>query len=216
MLAKPRPRERRANLSQGNDIGLSKELWGIELIETATTVGGVTLNSGSIVLTTDRTDTIGAVTVEPQDLFYLTVTQTTMVGGTSVATATMLLDGSDVYLDAAGEDIDALTLQSPPNAAPVLDNLGAMQLTTIGQNSLNTSGDLVSAIILSAGGDRITDANTGAVEGLAITAVDNTNGSWQYSIDGGASWAGFGAVSRFVRRCPGRFGQRSNSICPRC
>ena len=170
-------------------------MWGIELIETATNVGGVTLNSGSIVLTTDGTDTIGAITVEPQDIFYLDVTQTTMVGGTSVATATMLLDGSDVYLDSGDEEINALTLQSPDNAAPVLDNLGAMQLTTIGQNSLNTSGDLVSAIILSAGGDRITDANTGAVEGLAITAVDNTNGSWQYSTDGGASWAGFGAVS---------------------
>ena len=46
-----------------------------------------------------------------------------------------------------------------------------------------------------AGGDRITDADAGALEGLAVTGVDDTNGTWQYSTDGGTSWLAFGAVS---------------------
>lgn len=31
--------------------------------------------------------------------------------------------------------------------------------------------------------------------GIAITGADNTNGTWQYSTDGGASWTAFGSLS---------------------
>jgi hypothetical protein len=49
------------------------------------------------------------------------------------------------------------------------------------------AGTLVSALIASAGGDRITDPDSGALEGIAIVGADSAGGTWQFSLDG-ASW----------------------------
>ncbi|MEH1968785.1 beta strand repeat-containing protein [Nostoc sp.] len=85
----------------------------------------------------------------------------------------------------------------PTNTAPTLDNTGNPILVTITQDitTADNLGTLVSAILAKgAGGDPITDADTGAVEGIAVIGVDNTNGKWQYSTDGGNNWIDF-AVS---------------------
>ena len=81
------------------------------------------------------------------------------------------------------------------NTAPVLDNSGNMTLTTINEDATANAGNTVAAIISSAGGDRITDANASAVEGIAITALTSGNGTWQYSTDGGTIWTAVGSVS---------------------
>ena len=61
-----------------------------------------------------------------------------------------------------------------------MDDTNAMILTTIPQNRQNNAGDLISAIIASAGGDPITDAD-GDPEGIAIIdAPGNGQGAWQY------------------------------------
>jgi VCBS repeat-containing protein len=78
------------------------------------------------------------------------------------------------------------------NDAPVLDNSGAMTLTTITEDDDNPLGDTVASVVASAGGDRITDADTGAVEGIAVTALTGA-GTWQYNI--GSGWTDIGAVS---------------------
>ena len=70
-----------------------------------------------------------------------------------------------------------------------------MTFTTITEDQTTNSGNTVASIILSAGGDRITDVDTGAVEGIAITAMTNGNGTWQYSTDGGTTWTIVGTVS---------------------
>ncbi|HKB02719.1 MAG TPA: Ig-like domain-containing protein, partial [Gemmataceae bacterium] len=49
------------------------------------------------------------------------------------------------------------------------------------------------------GGDRITDPDAGAVEGIAVTATAG-NGTWQFSTDDGASWADLGAVTPTAAR----------------
>ncbi|MCH9662935.1 MAG: hypothetical protein K0U66_04665, partial [Gammaproteobacteria bacterium] len=91
-------------------------------------------------------------------------------------------------------DSDAVSITiDPVNDAPVLDNGGVMSLTTITEDDINNSGDLVSAIIASAVGDRITDADSGAVEGIAISSLVNSNGTWQY--DSGSGWTDVGSVS---------------------
>ena len=54
-----------------------------------------------------------------------------------------------------------------------------------------TAGDLVSAIV----GASISDVNSGALEGIAVTALDNSNGTWQYSTDNGSTWADVGTVA---------------------
>jgi len=80
------------------------------------------------------------------------------------------------------------------NDAPVLDDSVAMFLTDITEDDTNPAGDTVAQIILSAGGDRITDPNLSPLEGVAVFGVDDTNGQWQY--DAGAGWTAFGALSQ--------------------
>jgi hypothetical protein len=75
----------------------------------------------------------------------------------------------------------------------VVDNTGTMVLTNVVEDATNPTGDTVAAIISSAGGDRITDVDSGAVEGVAVIGVDDTNGQWQY--DAGGGWTAFGAVT---------------------
>ncbi len=81
------------------------------------------------------------------------------------------------------------------NDAPVLDDSGTMTLTTITEDETTNGGQTVASIIASAGGDRITDVDSGAVEGIAITSLNSGNGTWQYSINNGSSWSDIGTVS---------------------
>jgi uncharacterized delta-60 repeat protein len=81
------------------------------------------------------------------------------------------------------------------NDAPVLDNTGIHSLPTISEDATNTAGDTVANLIASAGGDSITDVDLGATEGIGIYNADSSNGDWEYSIDGGTSWNGFGSPS---------------------
>ena len=53
------------------------------------------------------------------------------------------------------------------------------------------TGDTVAAIVIDGS---ITDAD-GAVEAIAVTGVDDTNGTWEYSTDGGSTFNAIGAVS---------------------
>src|SRR5262249_33744256 len=100
--------------------------------------------------------------------------------------------GSSAYsVESAGVSIAVTSV----NDAPVLDASGTMTFTSIDEDDANNSGDLVSTIIASAGGDRIIDVDAGAVEGIAVTALVGGNGSWEYSVDGGTSWSAIGSVS---------------------
>ena len=46
-----------------------------------------------------------------------------------------------------------------------------------------------------AGGSPITDPDSGALEGVAVTGVDDSNGTWQYDANADGTWLAFGAVS---------------------
>ena len=86
------------------------------------------------------------------------------------------------------------------NDAPVVDTSGTMTLTAINEDvlpSANTGSTVRSIIDSSAANsdDAITDVDTGAVEGIAVTSVDDANGTWEYSVNGGTNWTAFGAVS---------------------
>ncbi len=69
------------------------------------------------------------------------------------------------------------------NDAPDLDISGTMTFHSITEDQIGNGGQSVASLILSAGGDRITDVDTGAVEGIAITSFTSGNGTWQYSVD---------------------------------
>ncbi len=104
-------------------------------------------------------------------------------------TLTVLSTDSNSSTDS---DTVAITVNAVNNA-PVLDNSGLMSLTTITEDDINNSGDLVSAIIASAGGDRITDVDPGALEGIAIASLASSNGTWEYNT--GSGWTAVGSVS---------------------
>ena len=52
-------------------------------------------------------------------------------------------------------------------------------------------------------GDRSTDVDAGAIEGIAVITVDNTNGAWEFSTNAGGSWTAFGAPSTSAARLLG-------------
>ena len=43
--------------------------------------------------------------------------------------------------------------------------------------------------------DNVTDVDSGALLGIAVTAADTSNGSWYYSTDNGTNWNALGAVA---------------------
>ncbi len=81
------------------------------------------------------------------------------------------------------------------NLAPVLDTTGNPALPSIQQGTSNPTGMRVTDLIASLGGTGITDADVGALKGIAVTEADNTNGTWQFSTNGGTTWANLGSVS---------------------
>jgi hypothetical protein len=80
------------------------------------------------------------------------------------------------------------------NSAPVLN--GANDLAGISEDQATNPGTLVSALIAG----QVTDIDAGALTGIAVTAVNNTNGAWQYSTDGGSSWSAFGTPTAAASR----------------
>jgi len=99
-------------------------------------------------------------------------------GGTNIVTGN-IYNGSWAGVLGAGNI--SLGLAAPPQ--PVLSPI-APKLPTI-PNNITTAinqGSLVSSFI----GSSISSASD---QGIAITAVDNTNGTWEYSTDNGASWS---------------------------
>ena len=94
----------------------------------------------------------------------------------------------------AGADLDAtaraMTINvATVNNAPVLS--GADDLDPIAEDAAVNDGTPISALI----GGHVTDADAGAIAGIAVVSVDDTNGTWQYSLDAGASWTDFGTPS---------------------
>ncbi|NQE34158.1 Ig-like domain-containing protein [Microcoleus asticus] len=84
------------------------------------------------------------------------------------------------------------------NNAPVLNNSGSPILTAINEDvpPASNTGSLVSTLIAGA----VTDPDTADTQGIAVTATDNTNGSWEYSTDSGATWTAFGTPSTAAAR----------------
>ncbi|MGB7324303.1 MAG: tandem-95 repeat protein, partial [Rubripirellula sp.] len=81
------------------------------------------------------------------------------------------------------------------NDAPVLDTSDDLRLPTITEDEVNNGGRTVAQILASGGGTPISDADSGSVEGIAITTRNNGRGLWEYSIDGGSNWSVVGTVS---------------------
>jgi len=83
-----------------------------------------------------------------------------------------------------------------PNNAPLLDSSGDPFLAPIAEDDQGNNGTLVSAILASgSNASLISDPDPDAQPGIAVIAVDEANGLWQYSTDGGGTWTDFAAVA---------------------
>ena len=112
----------------------------------------------------------------------------------NVALRSVAFDVSDGALTSAPATRDVQV--AAVNDAPVLDNSAAMLLTTIGRAHANSPGNTVAQVIGSVGGDRITDVDSAALEGVALTGTTTGGlGAWQYSLDGGGNWTAVGALN---------------------
>jgi hypothetical protein len=121
--------------------------------------------------------------------YYIQV-ETTGAGGVFVG-----VDESGTYADGdlrnpdgsaeAGKDMAFRLVNTASNAAPVLS--GANDLAAIDEDPQSNAGTLVSALIAG----QASDADAGALRGIAVTNVVHGSGAWQFSTDGGASWRPF-------------------------
>jgi hypothetical protein len=154
-----------------------------------TSLGGFTNLGGGLYR---FTGTAGSATTALQGLTFDPAENRVAPGATETTTFTITVDDA-----VATPYIDATTsvISMSINDAPVLDPAGDMTLVDVSESDPNPVGNDVATIIASAGGDRITDVDAGALEGIAVVGVDDTNGSWQYSTDGGGIWTAFGLVS---------------------
>jgi hypothetical protein len=136
--------------------------------------------------------------------YRLQYTQQTQGGEYRITIGTEVADLAGNFLNQDGDSTNGEATQdvardrfnlvppAPANSAPRLDTAGAFRMPDLREDT-PTSGVLVRDLIASAGGDRITDPNTGAREGIAIIAANVSHGTWQYSLDNGRTWRALGS-----------------------
>ncbi len=90
--------------------------------------------------------------------------------------------------------VNADRLNIKVNKAPIIDPNLVDIVGNIPVNPATNPGTLVSAIL----GTGFSDDQT-ALKGIAVTAVDNSNGTWEYALDG-TTWQAFGSPSNSVAR----------------
>ncbi len=86
------------------------------------------------------------------------------------------------------------------NVAPTLSDT-TVTLAAVNEDAglpVGAVGTLVSAIV-SLGGN-VSDSNASATTGIALTAVDKTNGTWSYTTNNGGAWTALGTVSNTSAR----------------
>lgn len=99
--------------------------------------------------------------------------------------------GNAAYISYIGGDGNDVILTT--NTAPVLDATHSPALTNLDTDDQTSTSDTVADIVVNGS---ITDVDTVTdPESIAVTSIDNTNGVWQYSTDGGGSWLNFSATT---------------------
>jgi hypothetical protein len=125
----------------------------------------------------------------------------------SVATGDFNQDSNADFVAANYLDNSVSVVLYTPNTAPSLITAATPVLTAMNEDAgapVGAVGTLVSSLVNLnppiGGLDNVTDADTGAVTGMAITAADTTNGTWFFSTNNGSTWTALGAVSNTSAR----------------
>jgi hypothetical protein len=80
---------------------------------------------------------------------------------------------------------------SPVNDAPVMDGADSPMLPDVAEDATDPEGVAIATLL----DGLITDVDVNALQGLALTAVDASNGTWEYSLNGGEAWSDVGVLS---------------------
>jgi hypothetical protein len=159
-----------------------------DLLPTALTATGLsgtgwTINLG--MLTATRSDPLAPGASYPP----LTVT-VNVAGNASAMVTNMAVVSGGGELNTSNDTANDPTTVIPqlPNA-PVLS--GSNDLSTISMDQIHNDGDLVSSLL----NGHLTLFRQSGQAGIAITGLNSSNGTWQYSTDDGFHWTTFGAVS---------------------
>jgi hypothetical protein len=105
------------------------------------------------------------------------------------------------------DDIDITA--SKPNQAPILTGNATLAAISEDADNITNTGSKITDLI----NGLSTDAD-GDPQAIVVTGADNSNGVWQYSINGGATWTDFG--SDFPLQCSGRYGSRQSGLVSLC
>ncbi|MBW2281607.1 MAG: cadherin-like domain-containing protein, partial [Deltaproteobacteria bacterium] len=179
-------------LVDGKDIGVdgkNASFTGVELVESATTLGGTSLDAGQLLVTLDSADgKVGdtPISVEEHDVFILDVG---VAGDKTEAEATLLLEGLDVNLDANEENLNSLAIRR------------TLGLSTAGDKYQTGAG---AALVV--GVPQGVLANDYDPEGGSLTAMledDAANGSVALAGDGSFTYTpglGFEGTDTFTYR----------------
>ncbi|MFM5511200.1 VCBS domain-containing protein [Aeromonas rivipollensis] len=178
----------------GSNLTVTLSIPGSSGALSASSAGGVTIGGSATALTLTGTLTaINAFLTNPaQGVTYTPVANAT-------ADVTLTVTSSDGGATGAGgtlTDSDTITLDLiAVNDAPVLNAAATPTGTAVAEDAaapVGAVGTLVSSLVdfnsPAAGNNNVSDADSSPVTGIAITAADAANGTWYYSLDGGANW----------------------------
>ncbi|WP_046116150.1 hypothetical protein, partial [Aquincola tertiaricarbonis] len=149
-------------------------------------VGSVSDGSALLLRATDRVrylpDGSGA---DSASLGFLAWDQTAGTAGQRVDSS--VRGGSSAF--SAASDSASVSVAAV-NDAPVLVPWSPA-LPPLSEDDTASTGQSVAALL----GGSVSDADAGALQGIALVEADAAAGSWQYSLDGGASWLALGSVA---------------------
>jgi VCBS repeat-containing protein len=115
-------------------------------------------------------------------------TGTASTNGTAAYASTASSGGSTAFSTSSAST--SITVSSV-NDAPVLADTGLS--LTVAEGSGLPAGVVGSLVNVFAGG--ISDVDNGAVNGIALVASNETNGTWYYTTNGGTNWTAVGTVN---------------------
>jgi hypothetical protein len=113
-------------------------------------------------------------------------------GGVADLSAAGATGGATAFSSATEQ---AFVTVTPVNDAPVLDTSVNVQVDPVAEDATNPAGTLVSSLLAG-----VSDADAGALRGIAVSGVSNSGGRWQYTLDGGSTWSDFGGPTRSTAR----------------
>lgn len=178
-----------STLIEGSELNFSSPVYGLEVVEEDTRIGGQAFAAGDILVALERDDDdIGsnALSVAEHDVFRLDISTTTLDGGAS-AVADIVFDGSDAGLGDNDTELYGLTMLSvneDPAAVGFTQSYSYVEGS--GQVSLDgivvsdiTSGDTLSVTLT------ISDTSHGSLVtgtyGSATSTYSSSTGIWSIS-----------------------------------